>query len=555
MALAVDEAIIEWVSLVVLVCALALSLIVIVRLSDDSKLLAPLRKRFVLGVPWGTLVVVLGVYGVYYLVQGGGDPGGPNVVGFRSWSIWYPQGILFASFSHASESHLMGNLFGTLAFASIAEYAWSHYPTRQGEQSFSSWRTNPYARIGVFVAGTFLVGIAASLFVPGAVIGFSSVVFAFAGFAIVTRPILTVLALVGIQAVRLVRRAFESPLTFATAEPRFVSPSWADTALQGHLFGLLVGVLLAVLLFRYRKIAPDLKYVWFAALVFAVTRSMYAVFWYLGEDEFVLFQAIGTAAVLLLATLVALAALIKDGPTIPAIDLPVRTVSLALLIVIVGAVALAAVPYNLAPVTAGDEVENGIDVRDYTVTYAEDVEDQYVSLDLPVARDVPGASETFSVEVSGVIVSSDERNVWAIDTPRERLAFEGLSVVVVGDATWREVVILNRTEWEMTGGNTTYKVFGQVWQSGDDRKQLYADEQVEAAPTINGSRISIEPSAEFYDVVVERNGTVIDTARVPSKNESVEIAGITFEREDDELYAIHDRTEIEIAKYRVDGRN
>ncbi len=537
----------EQTSLVLLLGALILSYIVAVQLSGADSLSERLRKRFVLGVPWGTLIVMLGVYLVFHVVQGAGEPGGPNIVGFRSWSLWYPQGLFFSSFSHASNSHLTGNLLGTVAFAPIVEYAWSHYPTERGTQSFSSWRTNPFARIGLFVLVTFLVGLFGALFVPGAIIGFSGVVFAFAGFAIVARPLLAAGAMLWIRAIDLVYDGLTRPIGIAEGDTRFVTPSWADTALQGHLYGMLVGVLLAVVLYRYRKVSPNIMYVWFAALVFAVTRSMWAIYWFLGEAEFVLFRGIGAAAVLVLASLVALAVYRSDRPLVPGrIGVPIRTVAISLLVFVVVLVSLAGVPYNLVPVSAGEEADTGIEIDGYTVTYAENVEDQYTSIDIPVIGDL------LSVRMSGVIVTSDERNVWALDTPRDELAFDGSAVVVVGDTTWREVVIMNHTQWQLSGGNTTYKVFGQHWQVMDDQKLLFEADPAAAEPTINGSRISIHPADDFYDIVVERDNETLGHERVPSHNQSVEIAGITFEREDDELTAIHERTEIPIAEYRTE---
>jgi membrane associated rhomboid family serine protease len=542
-----DDALVRIVSRVGLIGALLLSLVVVTRFSDDGSLLAPLRKRFVLGVPWGTVIVILLVYAVYRVVQGGGEPGGPIVVGFRSWSLWYPQGLLLSSFSHSSESHLIGNLLGTVAFAPIVEYAWSHYPRQRGSQSFSSWRTNPFVRIGVVVVATVLVGIGGALFVPGAVIGFSGVVFAFAGFALVTRPITTVLAILGIQVVSLVRRAFVDPWSVAVAQPEFSLPSGANTALQGHLFGLFVGIVLAVAVVRYRGQWPKLRHIWFAVLVFAVSRSMHAVYWFLSADEFVFFRALGTAGVLVMASLVALAALSRDRPLVARIDLPVRTAAVGLLLAVVCALALVAVPYNLAPVTPGDATADGIQVRDYTVTYAEDAENKYISaLELPVVR------ESMTVNMSGVIVTSDRRNVWELDTSAGRLAFNGRSLVVLGDATWRDTVYINRTEWALTGGNTTYKVFGT---HGDDpRRLLFAAEPALARPIVNGSRISIEPAEQFYDVAVRRNGSRIGAERIPSHNDTVAIGGITFAREGQKLIAIHERTVVEIAKYRLDRR-
>jgi membrane associated rhomboid family serine protease len=541
------EWLLELVSLGLLLVALLVSGVVLTRYSEDDRLLAPLRKRFVLGVPWGTVIVIVLVYAVFRFVQGGNEFGGPVVVGFRSWSLWYPQGLVFSSFSHASRSHVIGNLLGTLAFAPIAEYAWSHYPRQRGRQSFASWRTNPFVRIGIFVVAVLVVGLAGALLVPGAVIGFSGVVFAFAGFAIVTRPIATVLATLGIQAVSLLRQAFRTPFEVAVAEPQVVTPSWANTALQGHLFGLLVGVVLAALLVQYHDEWPKLRYIWFGALVFAVSRSMHAVYWYNGADEFVFFRAIGTAGVLVMASLVALSVLAWEHPLSRDADLTAGHVALGLLLSVLVALSLVGVPFNLVPVSPGEPTADGIEVRDYTVDYVENAENRYIS-----ALEVPVVRESLTVNMSGVIVTSDAHNAWALETSREQLRQYGESLVVLGDATWRDTVYINRTEWEVAGENTTYKVYGS---DGDDpRRLLYTADLAVAEPVVNGSRIGVVPTEEFYEVFVAANESLLGRAEIPEHNETVTVAGITFAREHERLYAIHERTRIPIATYRTGGK-
>jgi membrane associated rhomboid family serine protease len=533
-------AVVEVGGLVALVGGLALSLVVLARLSDE-KLAPPLRERFALGVPWGTLSVVVGVSLVYYLLQGGNSAGGPVVVGFTSWSLWYPQGLVLSAFSHSSDAHLVGNMLGTVAFGSVAEYAWGHYPTT----SATRWDT-AVRRIGLFVLATVLTGLASGLFVPGAVIGFSVVVFAFAGFALVMRPRLTVFAIVALPVVRLLRQAVLHPLVTARSRPVFVTPSWADIALQGHLFGVLVGVVLAVALVRVREGRPDLRYVWFAALVFAVTRSMYAVYWYESADQFVLFRALGTAGVFLLATLVALAACEPDWSLPRVRSVNTGTVAVGLLVVALAALAVSGLAYNLVSVSPEENVEDGIEIRDYRVAYVEDASGQYIS-----AVELPGVGSPLSANVSGVVVASDRRNAWLLSVPASRLAFEGNTTVAVGDSTFRETVEINRTEWQFTGGNSTYRVVGG--HSGD-QTLLFTSEPATGGLRINGSAVRIEPTDDFYDVAVERNNMTVGSARIPPDGETVEIAEISFERTGSTLLARHEETEIAVATYRVRQR-
>jgi membrane associated rhomboid family serine protease len=543
MAVPIDESLFRLISFVGLAFALLLSAAVLYRMSDRR--LAPLRERFVLGVPWGTIIVICFLYLVYFLLQGGGKDGGPIVAGFRSWSLFYPQGVLFSSFAHSSEGHIASNVLGTVAFAPIVEYAWGHYPRENGRITHQSFQ-RPRGRIAAFVGAVFLVGIAGSVFVPGAVIGFSGVVFAFAGAAVVTRPATTVFAILGIRVLHLLRDSVRNPWVVAEARPRFISPSWADIALQGHLFGMLVGVLFGVALLRLTDEQPRLLFVWFAALVFAVTRSMYAIYWYLGADSFVLYRAIGAAGVFLMATLIAVAAKSRTRPLTDRVDIDIsgRAVAVVLLIGVLCALGLVGVLYNVADVDAGEPASDGIAVNDYTVSYAENVEDQYIAgVTIPY-------QDTTSVSVSGVIVSSDSRNAWELTVSRQQLAFQGQALIPMGDARWRETVYVNRTAWAFVDGNSTYKVFAR--QVGEEQRHLlYAHDPAAGDLQVNGTNVSIRPAEDdYYTLEVRDNGSLVGTKRIPGRNENVTIANITFERENNDLYVRHEQTRFRLAEYR-----
>lgn len=542
--LGLDETLLHYGSLALLAISLLITGVVLRRFGEGTRLVAGLRERFVFGIPWGTVIILTAVYALYYLLQGGGQDGGPVITGFRSWSLWYPQGTLFSPFAHASESHLMGNLFGALAFAPIAEYAWRHYPDEQTE-STAGWRGNPHARIGVFVVTVLVVGVLGSIIVPGAVIGFSGLVFAFAGFALVTFPIATVFAMLGIQVVRLVHRSITDPFVIAQSQEQFVRPSWADVAVQGHLYGLLVGVLLAGVVLHYRGETPNVYHVFFAALVFAVTRSLQSIYWFLGGETYVLFRAIGTAGVFLLAVLITLAALRSNRMFISRLDIRVGTAAVGILLAIILALSLIGIPYNLVSVEGGEEMQGGIEVEDYTVTYAEEVEDRYIAaLDLPIYQGP-------SVNMSGVIVVSERRNAWEVAMSSQQLESRGSTTVVLGDATWRETVSIQRTTWTVAGSNSTYKVFGKHDDGDADWQELFRAEPAQADPIIDGRNVSIQPADEFYEIIVEEGGQEVGVEQVPDDGERVTIAEITFEREEKKLYAIHERTRIQVAEFEV----
>ncbi|MFB6197610.1 MAG: protease, partial [Halobacteriaceae archaeon] len=117
----------------VLLSALILGSLVAVRRLDRShgEWIGHLRTRFVLGIPWGTATISLIVLSVYLFIQNGAsDWYSPLTIPFTSWSYLYPTGVILAPFSHMGPGHLLGNLFGTLIIAPIAEYTWSHFPRR-----------------------------------------------------------------------------------------------------------------------------------------------------------------------------------------------------------------------------------------------------------------------------------------------------------------------------------------------------------------------------------------------------------------------------------------
>lgn len=533
------------VSPAVVLLVLAGSAIALARLTRWSPL-EQLRSRLLYGVPWGTIIVVAGLAVVYYVVQGGGRPGGPVATGFRSWSLWYPEGLVLSSFAHSSEGHLLSNLTATLAFAPLVEYAWGHVPddpntSRTGRRA--RWLARPGVRIGLFVVAVVAVGVAGALFVPGAVIGFSGVVFAFAGVAIVATPLALIFAILGLQVLRLVRRAVDAPIVLARAQETFITPSWADVAVQGHLFGLLVGVLLGVALVRRRPDRPDLRYVWFAALVFGVTRSLYAVYWYQGENGYLLFRGLGVAGVFVLAGLVAGAVVATDRTLVSRIDLSGRELSIGLLLAVVFALALVAIPYNLVTVSATGATDDGVEIRDYTVSYAEDVEDRYIGSAGSTLFGTAG-----SVRVSGVVVTSDRRNVWELAASRSELASRGEVTVPVGGPGWRELVVVNRTSWQFIDGNQTYTVFGRQ-ADGGQRQRLFAAPAVNSSVRIDNATIGIRPAADAYEIVVY-DADSSQSARIPADNESVRVAGIEFERDERVLLARQDGTRIPIARYR-----
>ena len=537
-----------WAWRVGLLLAALVGALVLVRLArPGGRWGRALRRRFVVGVPWGTLAVVGIVLGVYLFLQGGWESWyRPLVIPFRAWSYFYPLGMLTAGFAHTGTNHLIGNLLGTLAFGTLAEYAWGHFPTERGSATFSSLRTNPFARVGAFVLGSLAVGVLTAVFSLGPVIGFSGVVFAYAGFALVRYPLGTLVVVLAGGFVDLAYRAIRRPTLISEAQPRFSSPWWADVAIQGHAVGLFVGVVLATLLVRRRGVRPNPAHLFLAALLFAVDRGLWAVYTFLGGSRFELFRAGGLALVLLLAGLVAAAPTASPRTLVGRIDLRSHEAAIGLVLAVLIALSVVAVPYNLLAVTGGGGLEDatGVEVRDYTVYYAEGVTDRLVS-----AVDVPGINT--SVRTSGVIVVSEARGIWWTAYGRSEIAFAGERRVRLGGLGWRESVVVNRTGWSVVGGPTTYKV--SLRAPGAEPRLAWSADPSTAEPTIGGRNVTVYPVDDGFGLLVSRANVTLGRAPVPAVNGSVEAGGLTVTNTEGKLFAAANGTRVRVANRETYG--
>ncbi len=534
---------------VAVVVALLVSLAVALLTDRPSSLGDRLRERFVLGLPWGTLVSAGFVLGVYLLLQGGlRNWYSPVTIPFRAWSYFYPLGVLTAAFSHSGANHLIGNLVGTLTLAPLAEYAWGHFPRRRGSQTFSSLRTNPYVRGFVaFPAAVLVVGFCTSVFAIGPIIGFSGVVFAFAGVALVNYPLGTVVALVGGSALRLVYNALRVPTLTASGRPAYITPWWAGIAIQGHALGLLIGVLVGLWIVRTRRRRnrPSARRLWLGALLVAVEQSLWAVYWYRGGETYVLYRAAGVILVTALAVLVVLAVVARDDPLFEW-DLGVDSgvvrnwqVAAGILLLTTAAIAGPAVPTNLFTAESGDLPGEERTVRDYEVTYAENVRNGQVSV-----IDVEAFGETTAVNTSGVIVRSRDRGIWTTAVPKGRLAFDGRVPVRLGGVGWRETVYAQRDGWRVLGGGTAYRV---GLDDGESGRVVYTSDPVTADPTLAGRNVTVVPTREAYRLrVTRRNGTVNETTALPAKNQSVTVDGLRFDRNESRVTVSYNGTELRL---------
>jgi membrane associated rhomboid family serine protease len=514
-----------------------------------------LRSRFVLGVPWGSLLVLASVVLFYLFPQQGWNHWfDPLTLPYRAWSLFYPLGWLTAAFAHSGSGHLISNVTSALVVFPLAEYAYGHFPRRRGSQSFGSLRTNPLARAFVVVpAATVLVGLATALFSWGAIIGFSGVVFAGVGFAAVRYPLGTVVALAAQRGVVLAYRVLLDPIVVREASERFVTPPWAGIAVQGHALGLFVGAALGILVcYREDLLAlsvlgsrgedrPSALRVWFGTLLVGLSLGLWAVWWYEGASSFVLYRGAGLALVALVAIGFAAAIASADRPYVGEDGLTSRQVAVMLLLVPLAVMAIVAVPLNALAVAEATPPADAqpMAVRDYAVFYAEDVPNE-----LTRVVNVSLFGETTQLNTSGVIVVSERREIWSTVVRKGKLASRGRATVVLGGPTWRETVFVKREGWSAVGGPSTYRV-----RMGPERGTtdvVFTAEPATADPVLAGRNLSVVPDDGRFLVRVSRNGTTLGTAPLPRDNETVDAGGITFVRDGTAVVARVDGTRVKV---------
>ncbi|PSQ17255.1 hypothetical protein BRD00_08045 [Halobacteriales archaeon QS_8_69_26] len=570
-----------------------------------------LRERFVMGVPWGTLVTTLFVLGSYLFVQGGyWHWYDPVTVAFRAWSFSYPLGMVTAPFTHQGPDHLIGNLVGTVTLATVAEYAWGHYPTERGTTSFSSPLTNPWARaLLVFPGAVVVAGFLGSVLTIGPVIGFSLVVFAFAGFALARYPLGTVVAVVAAGAVRTVYFSLLEPVRTVQPSPSPPSPPWwAEIAIQGHAIGLFLGVILGAVLFSRRDEAPPALHVWTGVGLFAMTRAMWAVYWFRGSNTYVLYRGLGVVLVATLALLVAAGLTASDRPVLhslrglvptrgerrveadggrapddsdpptPAddgtVDAPDEDdgllggrVSLgggsilgggsgdrrmrdmtwrhvSLLVLVLGFALLGGPGVGSNLFTAGGEAPQGESVA------VGDYRVTYaegVTDEMVAIVDVEFLNETTVVETSGVIVSSERRGIWYQSVSKGELAFSGERTVRVGGVGWRRSVTAIRRGWSAAGGGTAYKVW--LEPDGGERRFAFNSSPATADPVVANRNVSVvaPPEGDGFYLRVTRNDTALGSARIPASGEEADVAGLRFVNRDGDVYVHANGTRVQVA--------
>lgn len=502
------------------------------------------RRRLLFGLPIGTLLTV-GLVGSFFLfVQGWWAHGSVLALPFTSWSLRYPLGVVTGPIAHQSLGHLLGNLVGFLVFGTIGEYAVSHYPTERGVAAFSSPRTNPYLRalsVPVVAVG---VAVLTSVFAWGPIIGFSGVVYAAAGFALVQFPLVTVAGLLAREFLNTVVLALRDPIITASAGSSYGSPWWANVAVQTHLLGLLLGVALGVAVYRARTETERHSpvRVFAAALLVAGSLTLWALWWYDGPSSYQLFRGPGVALVIAVAALVTAATGLGESPLR---ELSVRQAAVGLVVLPVFLMGGVAIPINagLGPPDAATGGQT-VAVEGYVIGYGESVPDPRFE---PLNRS--GLPAPDPPTASGVIVANEGRHVWTTAISAGRLENAGRGRVIVGGLGWRETVTVDRRGWRAAGGESTYVVTATV--SGQSRAPLYESGSATANTIVDGHRLSIAPrNGSFVLRAVAANGTSAPflpaTIRVPDANQTVGLGNLTVSNEDSVLWVESGSTRVPV---------
>lgn len=559
-----------------------------------------LSERFIFGIPWGSALCITAIVLFYLFAQSGLTHwNSPVTLAFRSWSYLYPLGLLTSGFAHANPAHLTGNMIGTLVLAPIVEYAWGHYPpnatgtdyeypppgdligVESPAENDTGWH-NPWVRaLIVFPAVVVLVSLATSVLAFGWSLGFSGTVFAFGGFAVVYVPVLAVIAMVGFTGTAVVISTLLDPVLRATAGAGASGPpGWWGVNVQAHLLGFLLGVMLALVLLHHRNESRRPAVIFFATLLFGLSRQLYVFTDSPGEDVFLQLRGVGVIFVLGLAILITATISADESPLpdqateiswVPTMR-PVALVwvgGIAVLLWAVwsGTIDSGSVPvfgigiapvllilliFPFFPANGPSRVGSVLSRRDLLVfslalviavvalpsvatNYAQMSDDPVPDTESFVidGYEVTYAENTkhgrLGTDESGVIVVNEQRQIWSSVVGKSDLKGGGAVTVPVGGLGWRETVTASRTGWNVLGNGSAYAV--DLSHDGETVQAFRSAPAVARAQVVNKT-VAVEVVGEQFLLNVTRGKTTLGTVRVPSVNESTRIGTLEFETEE-----------------------
>lgn len=501
-----------------------------------------LQQRFILGVPWGSVLTIGGLLICYAIVQRGlWSWSDPLWIPFVNWSYLYPTGVILGPFTHAGPGHLMSNLFSAALLAPLAEYIWGHYSEESRSADVRGILARPYVRaIIVFPAAVIGVGLLTSILAWGPVIGFSGVVFAFAGFVVVRYPLTTVITIVSTTVLSDLVSAASNPYVIEEVRTELTTPWWVGISIQGHLVGFLIGAVLGVILLTYRheNHRPGPIRLWFGLVLVMVMMSLWAIWFPAEGDQYILYRGAGMLLVLGLVAAITIATVTKSRPLVGAVtrrQLAIMGILLPILVI-----ALVAIPMNTIAVTSYDRPPHAATAEDYTIQYGDTVPNPVEpGFTIPFWDPEPGTS-------SGVIVSSQDRQLWTEAISRNELARTGDDTIRVGGLTWSESINVSRIGWSPVGNESVYRVM--VESDATSPTESYHSPSRLIEPVIANHSIRLNSTeAGFFIIVTGPNGDQTE-AMVPDENETSEVGELQIDRSDGSLYAEYNSTRVPIAE-------
>ncbi|MXR52502.1 rhomboid family intramembrane serine protease [Halovenus sp. WSH3] len=585
-----------------------------------------LSERFIFGVPWGTVLCIAGVVGFYLSAQSGFTHwNSPVTLPFRSWSYLYPLGLLTSGFAHAGPGHLMGNMIGTLVLAPIVEYAWGHYPPQDSNDEYeypppaeidgprdsspgtvSRWHTPWVRALVIFPAIVAVVSLVTSVLAFGWSLGFSGTVYAFGGFAVVYFPVAAVIAMVGFTGTAVLVNTLLDPVVRATAEAGSGGPpSWWGVNVQAHLLGFLLGVLLALVLLHRRNESRRPALVFFATLLFGLSRQLYVFADSPEEDVFLQLRGVGVIFVLGLSVLVTAAVAADESPLpdrvseiswVPRMRLVsvlwIGSVAVLIWAAWSGTFSRGSVPpfgigtipvllilllYPFFPSHRPSRIGTQLTRRDLFVfslafVVAVVALPSIVTNNARMAEDPVPDGESITVdgyevtyaegtrhgrigtEESGLIVVNEQRQIWIAAAGKSDLKNSGTVTVPVGGIGWRETVTATRRGWNVVGNDSAYTV--EV-SHGDETVQAFRSGRSTARAEIANKTVAVEPGDGQFRLNVTRGDTVLGTTAIPAVNDSARVGSLSFETERTDgtpsVFAREDGTRVLIAKQERGG--
>ncbi|AGB36350.1 rhomboid family intramembrane serine protease [Natronococcus occultus] len=575
---------------------------------------ALVADRFVYGVPWGTLLTVGIVVAFYLFAQGGlRHWSEPLTYPFITWSYLYPLGWLTAGIAHGSPEHLVANMTGTLAFAPIAEYAWGHDPTRRTATDANGDDTGllgrPWFRAVVaFPAALLAAAYLTAFFSLGPGLGFSGAVFAIAGFALVTYPLATIVAVLASSGLQLLYDALTQPVVREAVERGPPAPpEWAGIGFQAHLLGFLVGVLLGIALLRRRSRRPTPARLVLATALFGLVQSLWLLVLPAAEDVFTLYRGAGVVLVFSLAigTTVAVTGSDRPLPRVVPIERATRRrlagawLAVLVLAVLVGTVgllvgdqpvlfglgvvllvatllALPALP-SVVPdrmlssplsrrqtaiaclgvltlLVAVPSIPFGLTVVDDAVPGTGEVEVEGYAVtyeqNVTVGQDSVVDVDTNESETrrDGVVLVNADREISTVSVRSDLLEYAGEGSVDVGGFGWRETVDVERTGWEVVGNETAYAVDLEI---DDETTRSFASDPVRAHATVDEQTFHVVPDEETFLLRVTEDGADVGETAIPSANETATVGDLQVSTEEldgvERVVVETDETEVQIA--------